>query len=292
MPDPNSQARANVVKQILYLGLAGAGAGVAGRSALGLRHLFQQPREIPFISPGPSTMDFPLATPPEKQKRVAGAGNIAKLAAELDKLAAEPGLMDRASTMIGDAIPEVTSRLPDLGITHWLSQHVSDQNKSPWAAPLTMGAVGLGVGGGWKLTDSLLKQRQQADLDSDLEKAKKEYQDALLSQQTAGQKLAADSPHAKLDDLCDTYLEKAALFGSGVDTAVADTAGRPLGLLLSAMGVVGAGSAYGTYNWTKDRSRASLLDKAMKERSRQLWNRNPQQVVVLPKEVPMPAQAA
>ena len=282
---PRDAQRAEAVKTLFRLMAGGAGVGMFGR---GLLHLMQPQTlpQVPFVSPGPSTLEIPAVQEEEP--------GLAKLAAELAKEA----LFDDQT--LANAWKNVAeARFPlDItgitGVTGWLGRNVSDPQNAPMMMPLALGSAAAGTAGGWSLADWALRRRRKSQIDEQLQAAKDEFQAALLAQaQAAGPGVKAASEQSlseRLDvlyDLLQETNEKQIKEGS-----VADAASIPAGAYLTALGLLSAGSAYGMYNWTKNRSKAHLLDKALRERARLLWARSPQPVSVVPVSPEQPALAA
>lgn len=254
------QARREAIQRLLHLGLAGFGLGAAGRGLVGLLGEQREPLATPFVSPGPSVVPIPLPPRPAKEKAPGMADTRFKLAeAPLTKLA------DGVADMLAKHLPQ-----------DWLSNMASSPDKA-W--PMIPAAVGVGAGtfgAGWSLTDWLLNKRRKTDQTDKLEAARNDYRQALMAQQQAHQKVAGEEPYARLDDLYD-LLEKRGMLGG-------DTANQGVGALVAAMLATGAGTGYGAYKWTKGRSNAALLRKALEARSRQLWQQSPQPIVAVPEE--------
>lgn len=247
------EARANAVGKIIGLGLTGVGAGALARTMTSLQSFNRPDYEMPFVSPGPSVLQVPVF---QRAKRREDGQSLEKVAA---------GASDwykRFTTAIGNTLFKGP-----------FADRASSPENSPFFIPAAVGVGAVGVGGGWKLTDWLLQKRRKSQMQTELDDARREYQDALLS----GQKQAgADELDAAFD-----VLEKR---GWGV----ADSVNNALGGYLTAVGLATAGAGYGTYKWTKSRGQGALLNKALEERARQLWSRTQQPVYAVPKPVLIP----
>lgn len=241
--------RTELAQRLLQLTLAGAGLGVAGRGIMGLRNLAQEPSETPFISPGPSTIPVPIIKPTDTTDGEASP---------LEKLS------NAAAQWLGNMLPEAAK---------------GDFMHNAIAVPASVMAAGAGIGGGWKLTDWLLKRHQKKQMQDELEGTQADYQRALADQ-ALSVKASAEDPYGGLDAVYDALEKKASFSG---------TAGNITGALALANLIVGGGAAMGTYNWAKGRSQAEMLAKAQKERARRLWAQSPQPVFAVPQEVKVPA---
>jgi len=135
----------------------------------------------------------------------------------------------------------------------------------PWAIPAAVGAGAAGAYGGWKGIDALLEQRRKGELDDELEKAKREYEEALSGET----KLAED-----LDELYDE-VEKQAVSPS-------DAAGTATGLYGVYGGAAALLAAIAAYQYGKKRQRRSLLEAAQEKRRRSRFARQPVPMQVRP----------
>lgn len=281
MPSINQLAKAagqydpekvQAIGKLLNIGLTGLGAGVAGRSLLGLWQMASKPKTSPYISPGPTTLEIPVVRPSKQQQKLAADGPLSQMAGELQ------GAMGQGFQHLKE---HLSTLLPD----SFLGWKPSSPARS-WAAIPTGVALGAaGLGGGWALTDHLINQHRKRQMDSELDAAKQDYEQALLGQSAPGQKLAADATYAGLDQLYDAIEKQADMsFGDFVNAAP--------GAYLTAAGALGAGTAYGVYNWTKARSAAAMLRKAQQARARQLWSQSPQSILAIPKYVEQSQQSA
>lgn len=167
-----------------------------------------------------------------------------------------------------------------------------DYAKSPWGIPAMIPATVIGGGasiyGGWKLMDAVLDARRKAELNEDVDAAKSDFHQALLSEYDRPQKtpkLASDnSLGADLDRLYHN-VKQAGLLEDGLHGA-----GVGAGLYGTAAGVAGIAAAIGAYKATRKRREQELLRKAHKIRLRQRWNVQPPPLVMQP--VPAPEEAA
>lgn len=143
----------------------------------------------------------------------------------------------------------------------------------PLALP---GAVAVGAGslyGGWKLMDYLLDQRNKAEMATELERSKKEYEGALHAQFDKH----ASALGQDLDHLFELQQEKRAEHES-----LNDYLGLGSGLALTAMGGLGVGSALVAYNMTKKRQEAELVRKAQKRQAMREALTHPPEIFAMP----------
>lgn len=145
----------------------------------------------------------------------------------------------------------------------------------PWAVPAAVGAGGAGLVGGWSLMDYLLDKRRKGDLDAELEKAKSEYESALI--RNTAKTANDDSLGADLDRLYD-LVEKKADYWS-------DLAGKLTGLYGIYAGTSGLAGAALAYNWGKKRQRKAIIEKALKERRRRRFSSQPAPVYLRPHQI-------
>lgn len=269
------------LKHLINLAVGGAGVGMFGRSMLHLVGGRKPATTIPFVSPGPSVLPVPIAAEEEQQPQ------LAKFAADLSGW-----VKDNVGMPLARMIPDG----PD-PISKTIGEYVSDPRRAPIMYPLAIGAGAAGVAGGWSLTDWLLKRRRKSRMQEDITNAKRDFQNALLQQSQAARmygKTAADAEPTvadKLDQLFDVVEEKHAelVKEAAQDKEAAGNAADALaavpGLYYTALALTGAGSAYGMYNWTRNRSPQHLLNQAVRERARALWAKSPQAVQVVPTPV-------
>ena len=146
--------------------------------------------------------------------------------------------------------------------------------QKPWAWAPTGAALGGGLYGGWKLTDYLLDKTKNMEQESELEAARKDYEDALASRRKIASAGATSSP---LEILADRY-EKRALLNEG------------LGLGLLGLGAIGLGSGVGAYNWTRSLAEDRAVEEAVKRRQAQIAEQAPSPVMAIPTPVPVMPQ--
>ena len=151
-------------------------------------------------------------------------------------------------------------------IVEALKGNVSRSAYHPLAIPATIGAAGLGGYGGYKLTDLIMNQRRRAELKSELERSKREYEEAI----SGGHKISS-----VLDELFDAWWEKAALTSN-------DVAGVLIGGGITGAGLLALGSGVLAYDMTKKKNPAEVLRKAKQRRRRALQRRSPPPIFARP----------
>lgn len=173
--------------------------------------------------------------------------------------------------------------MPTVGTPEWFrgDTHTNPDN-IPWALPARVGAGLTGLGGGHHLIKHLLRKDRKDQLQAALATAKKEYEDALLSQyspeKTGHMEAKAASvnpnPAATLDRIYDALTKHAG--------DINDTLGQLAGLYLTGAGGLAAASGVGTYNWLQSRSGHKLLDKTLKRRATIRGLGSPQAIYINP----------
>lgn len=167
-----------------------------------------------------------------------------------------------------------------------------DYAKSPWGIPAMLPATVIGgtasIYGGWKLMDAVLDARRRAELNEDVDAAKSEFQQALLSEYDRPHKTPKLASDQSLGDDLDKLYRNVKAAGMLEDTL--HGAGIGTGLYGTAAGIAGIAAAVGAYQATRKRREQELLRKAHKIRLRQRWNTQPPPLVMQP--VPVPEEAA
>lgn len=167
----------------------------------------------------------------------------------------------------------------------------------PWYGPaMLLGGMG-GLAAGWKGLDAVLASRRRREQKADMEAARREFHDALMSQYAEPIKThprlvkgagAADGTMAevgrRLDALFDAY-EKAA-----VDWG--DAAGKATGAYGMYAGLSGLLTGAMVYDRIQKRSRRAVLEKALQKRQRRRFMQQPTQIMAVPEPVEVPAGAA
>jgi hypothetical protein len=159
----------------------------------------------------------------------------------------------------------------------------------PWAIPAATAAGVGGLAGGWSMLDGILDQRRKGRLDTDLEKARSDFDQALLAQYDKPKTAAAELAN-ELDKLYDNAVaasktEKAA-------SGIAGPAGALTGMGLTIGGLGAVATAMAVYNAVKKRNTDSLLESAQKRRQRANFRANPTQLWARPTPVEVQAPGA
>lgn len=176
----------------------------------------------------------------------------------------------------------------------------------PWYGPaMLLGGLG-GLGLGWKGMDKVLDARRQKQMDGELESARQQFHDALLSQydkpvslhpELMKSKSAADATMVKvgeeLDAVYDKYLaamaaeEKQPTEKRALDLSnMAGQAAGGYGMYAALSGLL-TGSL--VYDKMSKRSRGSVLNAALKKRQRRRFMQQPTEIYAQPEPVPVPA---
>ena len=226
----------NLQKWLASLLAAGAGVGMLGRGATGLYNTSRRAAGSPASPTSATLLPIPIQREEEEEKTADDQG-------WLEFLFANRGAKD-------------ISGIPIFG-------------------PASMAAPIGGAALGWKLTDMVLDARRRQQMKGELEKTKKDYEQALLP---PGNK-AASSLGQTLDTLFDKCEEKQALLGN-------QAGGQFTGGLLAGWLPLAVVSAMITHNMTSSRRRKKLLDKAVSKKHREQLSRSP--VYAYPEPVKLP----
>lgn len=167
----------------------------------------------------------------------------------------------------------------------------SSVSTHPLGPASLMLAGGAGLAGGWKLTDYILDKARRAELQSSLDDAKRDYEQALLPPQ--------DKQASALGQELDAFYAELQSIDAGEKQAVSmgDITGGVTGAALAAWLPLALGSGVIAHNITSSRRQQALLNRAMRQRhSRQLVSSPlfayPSPVHVPPKETPATEPAA
>lgn len=258
----------------LWRALAGAGGiGIGVGGIAGLMQMLRDARVAQRYSQGSDTPDderrpphtynvpMPLAVPVGVVNTPAERGMVdlaRKTAAAFEKRAeGERGLF---------GLPFISESSVPTMFRSWLRP--SDRRIEGLPLGLTIAGVPIAAVGGLALMSQLAKSRRKSREKEMLDDAKQTYYAALMG---GTEKTAA------IDELGDTVLcanEKQAS-SSYIRDALGNSLNAYVGALVAA-GLLGAG--YGTYSGYQDeasRSEAAELARAMRERAKQRWDRNP-----------------
>lgn len=175
----------------------------------------------------------------------------------------------------------------------------------PWYGPaMLLGGLG-GLGVGWKGMDALIDARRKKEMEGELESARSQFHDALMSQYSKPVKMhpglipgadkeGADSTMTKVGQALDVLWEK-------LSAALAEEENRPTAKqafdLSNAAGQLAGG--YGmyaglsgllsgalVYDKMQKRSRRAVLESALKKRQRRRFMQQPTEIYAQPEPVP------
>lgn len=265
---PSNAMQAETMRKILHAALFAGAVGAGGRTAQGLGNFLGRNLGGPPKTPlRQSTIPIPVPVDPDRKPAPPRRPKFAALDppasfAEKPLGWAAQHMANAVGTM--KAPGEAMSSAGKL-LTGWGAKSPKDM---PWAYPAGAAAVGAGLYGGYKLTDWLLDKARRNEVDSELEQARREYQEAMMGQY--GQKAASPDP---VDELYDVA-EKRAFLGGVVGPAV--------GLGLLGMGTVGLGSGVAAYNWGRKQSKSKALEEAIRRRQEALFAQAPRPIMALP----------
>lgn len=234
LSDMQSQyVRGTALRNALQLGLLFTGIGVGARGAKGLYNMVRRDLQPPQQH---ASMPQEMILPIEQEKE-----SVAPTQMDPRRWLAWP-------SEIGKALRGETS------------------STGGWAFAMPMAAMAGGAGliGGYKLTDLLLDQRRKAQIDSDVERAKQRYEEALSGQSKLGQALD------QLFDLCQEKQASADIWGHIIGGGL--TIGIPASIL----------SGMVAYDLAKKRTPAELIRKARQRSQTTQYQRQPTPVYVEP----------
>lgn len=179
-------------------------------------------------------------------------------------LAKEAFNLDEA---MGGLVPTTMTGLPggdnaDAGAAPVAEGLPADPHKfrPAWAALAALGAGGLGLYGGSKAVNAVVKHKKKKDSQAEIDDARNAYYAALLGM---------DKKSAALDDVYDSLQEKKAL-GVGDITNFFGTTIPQSAHALALIGALGGGLYGGKkmYDWTKARAEGENLRKAQASKAR------------------------
>ncbi len=150
----------------------------------------------------------------------------------------------------------------------------------PWMIPATVIGGAGSIYGGWKLMDSVLDARRKKELRDDVESAKSDFHQALLSEFDRPARVPKLASDRSLGEDLEKLYENVKSAGF-LDNA-AHAAGVGTGVYGTIAGFSGLATAIGAYQATKKRQEQELLRKAHKMRLRQRWMQQPPPLVANP----------
>lgn len=258
----NDQLKTEALQRVLNMIPLGLATGASVRGGVGLMNFLRRQYRPPE-EPSEDAFPYPL--------KAAAASPFAHWLAKLTGIVAPNNRTFRgaAGNMLGDK-----------------AQTMAD---IPWYTPGVVGGLGGGLYGGYMLTDHVLDRMRRNETSSELDDAKRQYEEAIAAQfksaaltrlasdYAASQTAAAPPPAPPVA----TQPVKQAI----VDTAVAAMPGWYKGLLLTLAGASGVGAFKTTYDWTNKRSPQRVLDEAVRRRQLQRIKQFPQPVFIGPPSV-------
>lgn len=265
-PVQQAQARADALRQLLRIGAIGLGTGVAGRSLIELpRWLNGRPSLLPTGTAG--------ARPQVELHGLHDDERRSKLAVAQ----AQPASLFQSAADAFVPTPTTTRPLGD-----W------------WGPAAAMGTAGLGLTGGWKLTDWLLdKQRKASEID-ELERTKQEWQQAMADEYRAAMLAKQAGDDLGVDALFDALAAREPAGGEKRADALEmlqapwtsvvghDNWQYGKGVTLAAMLASGLGAGYATFNANRKNSRRKILERALRDRARKRQSASPPPIMVAP----------
>jgi hypothetical protein len=265
---PQQTLDQEAMRKLLSIALMGGGLGVSARALMGLRNLLRESRpSVESTSSVPTSVPVPI--PVEGPEKMAAQATCPSCGKPFPKGEPYPDVKNcEACERYG---PPKEAAGPLVATGRLLKQaqglHVRPSGRVTWwQIPAAVGAGGLGIYGGWKLLDWVLKAQKKRQESSELTDAKREYEDAMRQQYlTALQGKAGE--FSGLDDIFDRFIapiEKQAQHGLG-DT-IGDFAHGGLGAYLTALGIVAGTGGLAGYRWARSRSKQKATDKALRIR--------------------------
>jgi len=141
--------------------------------------------------------------------------------------------------------------------------------RSPYYIPGMLLGAPLAAYGGWKAIDAVLDRQRRLKTEEELEEAKKNYEQAVLSSYKQGSELSSEE---LLDEVFSNY--KAASVQDWMDTAKG--LGLTYALATAPLGYMVVNSAM------RKKSKRKILEKAMRERARMQAQKQPAELYAIP----------
>lgn len=176
---------------------------------------------------------------------------------------------------------------------------ITEKTSLPYYGPGMMMAGLAGAGLGWKGADMLLDSRRKREREQQLEAARSEFHDALLSQYDAPLQVGSSQARIKsaasveVGQALDRLFEQFVQTGNELEktATMADIGGKALsgyGTYAALAALMGGAWAY---DKGKKRSRRAVLESALKQRQRNQFAQSPTEIYAVP-EPAMMAPAA
>ncbi len=240
------QIKAQALSNIGSIGLAMLGGGAAARGGVGLANMLRRNANPLDTRSGPALLPLPYPAAPEEDEETPPRRRLPKTAGLGDFVGG-----DMASTVSG----------------------------IPWYGPAMMTTGLLGAGAGWKGVDTLLNWRRKRERRDEVDQARKEFHDAIISQydKPVSLKSASDNTLSQdLDQLADRVLTKIAEGGW------ANTMGQLAGGYGTMAGLSGLLAGAVVYNQAQKRSQRAVIEKAMQRRARRRFAQQPTEIYAIP----------
>lgn len=229
----------NRTNQILQALMMAGGAGMALRSGLGLSRMFEGSKSVPA-----KTIDMDVLIPGDEEKK------------------AEDGWLDKLYNSIGMGTKQHPNASHNIGVPGYL--------------PSLLLGTPLAFAGGWKGMDMLFNKQRKDRNKRKVDKAKEEYDAAVLDSYKEGSDNAL--PTEKLDTAFDG-LEKSAILG------LENVPGGLKGLYATYAALAGPAAYMYVNDRMKKNSQRAIIEKAMKERARRSAQQQPLELYARPKKV-------
>ncbi len=162
----------------------------------------------------------------------------------------------------------------------------------PWYGPAMLATGLAGLGMGWKGVDAALQSRRRAETEEELDQARRDFHDALLSQyarplQGAGaEKVSADSTMRRVGRGLDEAFHALNDLLTGPPTKqafdLANAGGAALGGYGMYAGLSGLLTGALIYDKVQKRSRRAVLEKALQRRQRRRFMQAPTEIYAVP----------
>jgi hypothetical protein len=279
MPDPtfnpgtasgaNDILQAEAMRRVLQLALFSGTAGVGARALQGIGDFVGRAAgRDPKPAARPLALPIPVPVTLPRRRKSAQAAD-------------EPGPLGRLARYITTQVPWMHQ--PGT-LSGWQNPNMADKS---WVYPAGAAAAAGGLYGGYKLTDFILDRTKKREQESELERARRDYQEALMGQYPPKAASAGDA----LDALYEASREKRANLVTRTLAGLPETVAGELppwlvGTALTGMGTLAVGSGLASYNWARDHSQTKALEEAIRRRQEQLAAQSPPSLMAVP--VPHP----
>jgi len=255
-----SQAAGQLANQRLWQILATMFAGGAlARGGLGAARLATNPGS--GFEPSPTSQTVHMPAPGDEEEE--------KYSSLIEKDAAEPGseglLAPLANLTKGWTSMPASHRGKSWPATFmsWLKgSQARTPSEIPAYYPLAALAAAGGLAGGYGLTDKVLDSRRSAETETQLDRAKKRYMEAMSTTEKLG-KSTLDETLDELADMCLDDSEKQAEFNPW------GAAGVTSGGLMAYMLMSALASGKLSHDFFKSRGQASISEEALRRRAKE-----------------------